>query len=49
MLQNKPAGTLVIIDEIQKVPELLDEVHWLMTNKDIRFILCGLHGYRPHS
>ena len=41
MLQNKPAGTLVIIDEIPKVPELLDEVHWLMANKDIRFILCG--------
>lgn len=41
ILQNKPAGTLVIIDEIPKVPELLDEVHWLMTNKDIRFILCG--------
>ena len=41
MLQNKPTGTLVIIDEIPKVPELLDEVHWLMTNKDIRFILCG--------
>ena len=26
MLQNKPEGTLVIIDEIPKVPELLDEV-----------------------
>jgi predicted AAA+ superfamily ATPase len=22
----------VIIDEIQKIPQLLDEVHWLMTN-----------------
>lgn len=41
MIQTKPEGTLVIIDEIQKVPELLDEVHWLMTNKNIRFILCG--------
>lgn len=41
VLQNKPDGTLVIIDEISKVPELLDEVHWLMTNKNIRFILCG--------
>jgi predicted AAA+ superfamily ATPase len=34
-------GSLVIIDEIQKIPALLDEVHWLMTNRDIRFILCG--------
>ena len=41
ILQSKPEGTLVIIDEIPKVPELLDEVHWLMTNKNIRFILCG--------
>ncbi|MDR2847865.1 MAG: AAA family ATPase, partial [Bacteroidales bacterium] len=32
---------LVIIDEIQKVPQLLDEVHWLMTHRNIRFILCG--------
>ena len=32
---------LVIIDEVQKVPELLDEVHWLITNRGIRFILCG--------
>ncbi|MCX6162191.1 MAG: AAA family ATPase [Ignavibacteriae bacterium] len=31
----------VIIDEIQKVPQLLDEVHWLIENKGIRFILCG--------
>ena len=26
-------GTIVIIDEIQKVPALLDEVHWLMENR----------------
>lgn len=31
----------VIIDEIQKVPQLLDEVHWLIENKDIVFGLCG--------
>ena len=31
----------IIIDEIQKLPALLDEVHWLMENKDLRFILCG--------
>lgn len=40
-LLAKPAGTLVIIDEIQKVPELLDSVHWLMVNKGLRFILSG--------
>ena len=31
----------VIIDEVQKVPALLDEVHWLIENKGISFILCG--------
>ena len=32
---------LVIIDEIQKVPKLLDEVHWLIENTGHRFCLCG--------
>ena len=32
---------LVIVDEIQKIPELLDEIHWLITNHNIRFILSG--------
>ncbi len=31
----------VIIDEVQKAPPLLDEVHWLIENKRISFILCG--------
>ena len=34
-------GEIVIIDEVQKIPELLDEVHWLMVNRGIHFILCG--------
>ena len=32
---------LVIIDEIQKAPELLNEVHWLIENKGLVFGLCG--------
>ena len=40
-LWGKPAGTLVIIDEIQKVPELLDIVHALMVEKGLWFILSG--------
>ena len=32
---------LVIVDEIQKIPQLLDEVHWLMHNRKLRFLLCG--------
>ena len=31
----------IVIDEIQKVPALLDEVHWLMENRDVQFALCG--------
>ena len=36
-----PEGELVIIDEIQKLPALLDEVHWLISNHHLRFILSG--------
>lgn len=34
-------GEIVIVDEVQKVPALLDEVHWLIENKGLRFILSG--------
>ena len=34
-------GDTVIIDEIQKLPQLLDEVHYLIQRKGIRFILSG--------
>lgn len=37
---NKKPGP-VIIDEIQRIPELLNEVHWLIENKKIQFILSG--------
>ena len=40
LLRYQPE-TLVIVDEIQKVPDLLDEVHWLMVNKGLYFILSG--------
>ena len=31
----------IILDEAQKIPQVLDEVHWLIENKKLRFILCG--------
>ena len=31
----------IIIDEVQKIPQLLDEIHWLIENKHFSFILCG--------
>jgi predicted AAA+ superfamily ATPase len=43
-LLAKPAGELrqpIILDKVQKVPQILDEVHWLIENKGLRFILCG--------
>ncbi|MDE2795695.1 MAG: DUF4143 domain-containing protein [Gemmatimonadota bacterium] len=30
-----------ILDEVQKVPALLDEVHWMMENLGLHFALCG--------
>ncbi len=31
----------IILDEVQKVPQILDEVHGLIENKGWKFILCG--------
>jgi uncharacterized protein len=32
----------IIIDEVQKVPQILDEVHWMIENfKGLSFIMCG--------
>ncbi len=31
----------IILDEVQKIPHVLDEVHWLIENRGLRFILCG--------
>jgi len=33
--------TLIIIDEVQKLPEILDEVHNLIEQKSYRFLLTG--------
>lgn len=41
MLKDKGEGTIVIIDEIPEVPKLLNEVHRLITEKNLRFVLCG--------
>jgi predicted AAA+ superfamily ATPase len=43
-LSAKNASVLkhpIILDEVQKVPNILDEVHWLIENKGLQFILCG--------
>ena len=40
-LKSKPADTLVIIDEIVEVPMLLNEVHRLISEFGLKFVLCG--------
>jgi len=40
-LESMNEGDVVIIDEIQKVPQLLDEIHSLIHRKKIRFIMSG--------
>ena len=37
----KNHGGTIIIDEIQKAPALLDEIHWLIENRSLSFILTG--------
>ena len=31
----------IIIDEVQRIPSILNELHWLIENTDANFILCG--------
>jgi len=38
---NIPEGSWIVIDEIQKIPTLLDEVHRLMEKRGWQFALCG--------
>lgn len=40
-MHSKNDNGTVVIDEVQKVPALLDEIHWLMTHTHYRFVLCG--------
>jgi predicted AAA+ superfamily ATPase len=39
--EDPGSGCQIVIDEIQKVPALLDEVHWLIENRGFHFALCG--------
>ena len=40
-LAQREGTPFVVVDEVQKVPALLDEVHWLHENRGVRFALCG--------
>jgi predicted AAA+ superfamily ATPase len=41
IIGNRPENSWVVLDEIQKIPALLDEVHRLMESRRWRFALCG--------
>lgn len=38
-LQQNPSW--IVLDEVQRVPDLLNEVHWLIENRRARFLLTG--------
>lgn len=40
-LRAVPAGRWVIVDEVQRLPNLLNEVHRFIEEKRLRFVLCG--------
>lgn len=40
-LSKEALAQPIIIDEVQKVPALLNEVHWLVEHLHAQFILCG--------
>jgi predicted AAA+ superfamily ATPase len=40
-LQAQKAVRQVVIDEVQKVPQLLDEAHWIHEHLRVRLALCG--------
>ncbi|MBT3257284.1 MAG: ATP-binding protein [Deltaproteobacteria bacterium] len=40
-LRTIPPGGWVIVDEVQRLPNLLNEVHRFMEEKRLNFVLCG--------
>lgn len=40
-MSEEISSQVVVIDEVQKIPQLLDEVHRLIEEKNIRFLLTG--------
>lgn len=40
-LRALPEETWVVLDEVQKVPSLMDEVHRCMETLKLKFVLCG--------
>lgn len=40
-LRALPRGATVVVDEVQRLPQLLNEVHRFIEEQRLRFVLCG--------
>ncbi|MCE3230309.1 MAG: superfamily protein [Alphaproteobacteria bacterium] len=40
-IESAEADPVIIVDEVQKIPALLDNIHWMIENTTAQFILCG--------
>lgn len=52
MVRPLPQSKIVVIDEIQKIPQLLDEVHRLIETRHLTFLLTGSSARKlkaPHT
>ena len=45
-IREELSSKLVVVDEIQKLPSLLDEIQWLIENKGVTFLLTGSSARR---
>jgi len=45
-LRAVPRGTVVVVDEVQRIPPLLNEVHRHIEGRGLRFVLCGSNARR---
>ena len=41
MFESNALTEPIILDEIQRIPALLNEIHWLITNRNLTFIMSG--------
>ena len=49
LVQRAYSDGLVVVDEIQRLPELLDEVHLLIEERNLRFLLTGSSARKLRS
>lgn len=40
-LQHKSTGRPIVVDEVQRLPNFLNDIQWLIVNEGMHFILCG--------